>query len=207
MAVEFLDKLGLQAFWTKCKNKFVAKDSSGNVAVTGKVTATGVDITGEVKASAGVTSQGNVEVKEGSYVRLYNEDDTKQSTIGCNDNGKLVGNGGVLATVTDVNTAVLGLATEDFVNTAVANAPHLKREKVTTLPNVSLAKENVIYMLAISSATGDDIFDEYMLIDGRLEKMGSSRIDLSGYPTTEQMNTAIFNAHTRITEDEIDALT
>jgi hypothetical protein len=50
-----------------------------------------------------------------------------------------------------------------------------------------------------------------MKIEDKMEKIGSSRVDLSGYSTTEQMNsaisTAVSNSYTLITDAEIDALT
>lgn len=209
MAVKFLDLTGLQKFWTKCKGAFVAKDTSGHVTITGalsvgdvrienkEMTGLGsISVTGDITASSGMTSQGHVEVKEGSYVKLYNDDDTKQTYIGCSGDGKLVTNGGVVAT-------------EAYVTSAVANAGHLKREKVDALPNVSLAKENVIYMVSNNTA-GNNKFDEYMLIDGAFEKTGSSDVDLSGYYTSTQtdleITKAIANAHTAITEAEINGL-
>lgn len=187
MAIEFLDWSGVQKLWTKIKNTFVAKDSSGNVSVTGNATATGL-----VTAKGGVIAQGTIELHEGSPLEFHSEDGTKQKAMWCNDDGNIVIASKVIATVDDVTTAV-------------ANAGHLKREKVSTLPGVATAKENVIYMVS-NSTTGNNKFDEYMLIDGAWEKTGSSDIDLSGYPTTEQMNTAISNAHTAITEAQINSL-
>lgn len=118
---------------------------------------------------------------------------------------------GTVALTKDITNAVANLATKTEVETAVANAGHLKREKVTTLPGVSTASENVIYMVPATDGSGNDVFDEYMKIDGKLEKIGSNRVDLSGYSTTEQMNTAIStavsNSYTLITNDDIDSLT
>lgn len=204
MAVKFLDLTGLQKFWNKCKAAFVAKDSSGNVTVTGKISAdeayfeNGLEADSTVYAQAGINSASTVDVTYGSSVRLWDDDNKVNNSISCSADGKLIDKNGVaLATVNDVITAV-------------ANAGHLKREKVSALPGVSTAKENVIYMVP-NSTNGNNKFDEYMLIDGAFEKTGSSDVDLSGYSTTAQMNTAIStaitNAHTAITETEINNLT
>ena len=198
----------VQTLWTKIKNTFVAKDAGGNVTVTGQLNARGgitsdsVNVTGEVSASAGITSQDHIEVKGGGYVKLYDEDDSEQyAYIACGDDGKLMTRGGTVATETFVTNAVAN---------AVANAPHLKREKVATLPGVATASESVIYMIPATDGSGDDVFDEYMKIDGKLEKIGSNRVNLSGYSTTEQMNnaisTAVSNSYTLITDAEINAL-
>ena len=74
-----------------------------------------------------------------------------------------------------------GYATTAEVAAAVANAAHLKREKVDQLPDASEADENTIYMLPIADASGENRFVEYMFIDGSWEKTGSSDVDLTGY--------------------------
>lgn len=192
MAVKFLDLTGLQKFWTKCKNAFVAKDANGNASVAH------LSVDGELDVNYRASFHGDTDITNGSKLYLRNEGDTKAAALCCDDNGKLLLENVAVATVNDVATAI-------------ANAPHLKREKVTTLPGVASAQENVIYMLPVSGTSGDDTYDEYMLIEGKLEKMGSSRVDLSQYSTTSQMNsaisTAISNAHTAITETEINNLT
>ena len=60
--------------------------------------------------------------------------------------------------------------------------------------NVSaVTEENILYLVP-NSTSGDNKYDEYMLINGSPELIGSQTIDLSNYPTTEEMNTAISNA-------------
>lgn len=69
------------------------------------------------------------------------------------------------------------------IATAVADAGHLKREIVDQLPEVSAAQENVIYMVPKTGGSGEQRYDEYMLINGALEKIGDSAVDLTGYAT------------------------
>ena len=45
---------------------------------------------------------------------------------------------------------------------------------MTALPEPSAAKDNVIYMIKKTSGSGSNLYDEYMLIDGRLEIVGDS---------------------------------
>lgn len=63
----------------------------------------------------------------------------------------------------------------------IANASHLSREIVTTVPTADTAKENVIYMLKVESATGSDVYQEYQLINGEVVLVGDTSVDLSGY--------------------------
>lgn len=88
-----------------------------------------------------------------------------------------------------------GLSTNDFTQTykeaidnlnttiqqAIAESSHLTKEIVETLPPVEDAKDNVIYLVPIAGATGANVYDEYMLINNKFEKTGSSDIDLSDY--------------------------
>ena len=192
MAVKFLDLTGLQKFWNKCKAAFVAKGSDGAVEISNKLT-----VEHTIIANDGIKSSGTIDVMDGDYVCIYDADNRNCATLSSDQDGALLLDGDRVATQT-------------YVTTAVANAGHLKREKVSVLPGVSTAKENVIYMVP-NSTNGNNKFDEYMLIDGAFEKTGSSDVDLSGYSTTAQMNTAIStaisNAHTAITETEINNLT
>lgn len=198
MKYDFLDWAGVQELWAKIKNAFVGKDSSGNVTVTGKATVKdGMDVVGDSIFRNDIILQGgNVEIKDGQVLTLHSETDSKSVSMWCADDGALVVGGKTVATQADVTTAV-------------ANAGHLKREKVDALPGIATAKENVIYMVP-NSTTGNNKFDEYMLIDGGWEKTGSSDIDLTGYSTTEEMHTAIStaieNSHTTITKEQINSL-
>lgn len=73
-----------------------------------------------------------------------------------------------------------GLASQTYVNQQIAGASHLKRAKVSALPAVSAADANTLYLVP-KSGSGNDTFDEYLLIDGKFELMGNSKVDLSGY--------------------------
>ena len=56
-----------------------------------------------------------------------------------------------------------------------------------------VTEENILYLVP-NSSSGDNKYDEYMLINGSPELIGSQTIDLSDYPTTEEMNAAISTA-------------
>lgn len=56
-----------------------------------------------------------------------------------------------------------------------------------------VTEENVLYLVP-NSTSGDNKYNEYMLINGSPELIGSQTIDLSNYPTTEDMNNAIATA-------------
>lgn len=80
--------------------------------------------------------------------------------------------------------------TDTAIATAIANADHLKREIVSALPSASSADANTIYMVAKVGGTGEQQYDEYMLINGVFEKIGDSAVDLTDYATKEEVATA-----------------
>ena len=71
--------------------------------------------------------------------------------------------------------------TDSAIATAVAAAPHLKRSIVEQLPDVEEADENTIYMVGTGAGSEDSAYEEYMVINGAFEKIGSSKVDLTNY--------------------------
>ena len=80
--------------------------------------------------------------------------------------------------------------TDSAIATAIANADHLKREIVESLPVTGSADEHTIYMVAKESGSGEQQYDEYMLINGEFEKVGDSAVDLTNYATKTEVATA-----------------
>ena len=95
--------------------------------------------------------------------------------------------------ITDAYTTT---QTDSAIAAAVAAADHLKREIVETLPDVGDADENTIYMVPQGGSVEDpgtftSHYNEYMLINGAFELVGSSQVDLSGYATETFVTNAI----------------
>lgn len=65
-------------------------------------------------------------------------------------------------------------ATTTYVGQQISAAGHISKQIVTTLPAASDAKENVIYMVKKTSGSGSNLYDEYMLLDGKMELVGDS---------------------------------
>lgn len=70
------------------------------------------------------------------------------------------------------------------INKAVSESGHLKREIVDNLPLSGI--DNVIYMKN-KAGEEDNIYDEYMWINQKWERIGSSEVDLSNYPTKQAL--------------------
>lgn len=76
------------------------------------------------------------------------------------------------------------------IASAVAAADHLTRKKVASLDAINPSAEGAdkfIYLVPKTDAEDNDMFDEYMVLDGAVEHVGSTKVDLSGYVKTEDI--------------------
>lgn len=76
---------------------------------------------------------------------------------------------------------------------AVAGADHLQRIKVDSVDAIDTAGENAgkyIYMVSKTGVDGDH-YDEYMVMDGAVERVGDWAVDLSEYAKTADVNTEL----------------
>lgn len=93
--------------------------------------------------------------------------------------------------VTEEQLLAKDYATKTYVGEQIANIEHLKREIITILPSDEEASDNVIYMLKIESATGNDKYQEYMKIDGTVQMIGDTSVDLTDYAKTADIPTTV----------------
>ena len=103
---------------------------------------------------------------------------------------------------------------DSAISAAIAKAPHLKREIVERLPEVSAADTNTIYMVGTGEGSETSVYKEYMLINGKFELLGDSKVDLTNYATktyaeekaTEAKNAAIADATGKIATAKQEAI-
>lgn len=88
--------------------------------------------------------------------------------------------------------------TDSAIATAIAAVDHLSREIVETLPEN--ANENVIYMVRREGGTGQDVYNEYMYINGAWEIIGDTSVDLTGYAKTEDILVKSVSSDFTVTE-------
>lgn len=85
-------------------------------------------------------------------------------------------------------------AIESAIAAAIVDADHLKREIVEKLEDINPAAEGadkIIYMVPTGLQADDDKYDEYMVINGFVEKVGSWEVDLSAYAKTADVNNSL----------------
>jgi hypothetical protein len=67
------------------------------------------------------------------------------------------------------------------VNQLIADVEHLKREIVESLPAIEEADVNTIYMLPSGLQEDDNKYYEWIVIDGKFERVGSWEVNLTDY--------------------------
>lgn len=103
---------------------------------------------------------------------------------------------------TFVSTELEKKATKEYVAEQISNSVHLVKEIVENIPTVENAKENVLYMIKDVSATGNDKYKEYQLINGEVVQTGDTSIDLSGYAKETYVDEKVTHAFDYLTEEQ-----
>lgn len=90
--------------------------------------------------------------------------------------------------VQDTGVLITDLVTQadvqQLIATAVEQSSHITTTIVTELPSDADAKDNVIYLIKDDTvAAGEDAYEEYLKINGTLQKIGSTAVNLNGYAT------------------------
>lgn len=78
--------------------------------------------------------------------------------------------------------------TDVEVAAAVAEAAHLKRKILNSVDEIdssAAGAESYIYMVPKGAGVDGDQYDEYMIVDGKVEKVGNTEVDLTGYVQKE----------------------
>ena len=184
---KYLTLSGLQKFWNGVKAKLDKKVD----IVEGKGLSTN-DLTNELKAQYDIAE--------------------KNVIVGVSINGAAVSVDEATRTV-DLDVPTTDDIAENFytktvmdekvseLNTAIAAAASGKItiEIVDAVPTAESAQANILYFVPREGDdTANDVYDQYMLINGAIEAVGSTEVELSGYAKAEDI--------VIITDEEIDAI-
>ena len=80
------------------------------------------------------------------------------------------------------------------ISVAIAAANHMKRAKIDSVEDINLYAadaDQYIYMVPTGLQMDDDKYDEYMVIDGVVEKVGSWEVDLSDYAKKTDLDSKV----------------
>lgn len=92
-----------------------------------------------------------------------------------------------LGTKADANNVYTKTETDGAIKAAIDELDHLKRTTVAGIESIDVTKDDAdqyIYMVP-NTETGN--YDEYMVVDGELEKVGDWSVDLTDYAKTEDL--------------------
>lgn len=100
--------------------------------------------------------------------------------------------------LTDASSYYTSTETDGKIADAISGK--LKKEVVDALPDVSEADESTIYLVPNTNSDGSNIRDEYILINGKFEVIGTTAAELSGYikatdEATDEEIMAIFTSY------------
>lgn len=80
--------------------------------------------------------------------------------------------------------------TKTEISSLIASVSTMSFEVVEELPTENISV-NTIYLVPIENALSENAYTEYVYISSQWEVIGQTDVNLSGYVTTEQLNTAL----------------
>ena len=153
-------------------NKYVHPSYTAAASCLYKVT---VDATGHVSATAAVGKADITALGIPATNTTYsNASSSSDGLMSKSDKAKL-----------DAFGAASSYATTTYVGQQIAAAGHITKSIVETLPDAKSAKDNVIYMIKKVTPDGSNLYDEYMLISGAMEKIGDTKTVIEEISNTE----------------------
>ena len=76
---------------------------------------------------------------------------------------------------------------DNAITQAVIDASGLKYQKVDSVENIDLTNEKTIFLVPALEGLANDVYDEYLVINGVAEKMGSWEVNLDNYATKDDL--------------------
>lgn len=166
---KFLDMAGVTYLWSKIKGSYVSKEagkdlSSNDYTTSEKNKLSGIDIGANVNVIESVKVNGAVVAPVSKAVSITVPTKVSQLT---NDSG--------LQTAAQVTAAI---------NTAIGGITGISFSVVSSLP--ATGSNGVIYLVS-NGGVGSNIYDEYIYINSKFEKLGTKELDLTGFLRTSDV--------------------
>ena len=183
--------------------------------LTALETAIGKEAEGETAATGLIADVAEIESRvaenETNIGTLETDLGTLEGVVGDAESGLVKDVSDIKAELIDVNSAIGEKAnaadvytksevytkgeTDNAIAVAVADAEHLKRKTFNTITEAetfiaqnALTAEQYIYMIPVEGGANGDKYDEYMYIDGALERVGDWEVNLSDYAKASDLN-------------------
>ena len=211
---KYLDQNGLSHLKSKMDLTYVKKGEAGVTdynSLTGLPTLDGTQIKGTMtKKGLGIASKediptNNNELTNGAGYQTASDVEDILETKGYQTAEEVEGivTGKDYQTSTQVESAITekGYQTASDVNIAITSKGYQTESQVTTAINKAMANinkksvvtsleemtdTNIMYLMA-NKGSGNNIYDEYIIINGKPEKVGTTETDLTGYLKEEDL--------------------
>lgn len=195
MKTKFLDNNGLLYVWKKLKDTFAKKVELDEVknSIPKNVSdlqdadsyAKSVDIPTKVESLSDATD----------YAKKIEIPHSVSELDGMDAYAKITALPKKIADLTDGADYIKKAELIEEVKSLIGNTKALEFSVVEELP--SSGEKSTIYLVSNSKAK-NDAYDEYIFVNGKFEKIGTTSVDLSDYVKTSDI--------TSITNEEIDTL-
>lgn len=177
-------------------NDLINKPSINNVPLSGNLNTIDLHLTDPTLTEEGVPAEAKtvgakLEEHSTSLTALKEEIIKKANSSDIPTKVSDLQNDNKYQTDTDVATTLTTYATKIYVGEQISSADHLRREIVTEIPTSETADKNTIYMLKIESIIGNDKYREYLLIDGTVQCVGDTSVDLTDYAKKTEIPTEL----------------
>ena len=177
---KYLDSTGLAQVWNKIKSNFVSKASNGNVTITGTLTTKTIEV-----------EEGNINVRQGG---IYAEGDIEAGTTVLGSRIQI--NGGTSDQILLGDGSTTSLQT---IKNSISAIPKFRTVVVNSLPDDAEAKSESTIYLVKSGNDAQNLYTEYIWINGTWEKLGEQKVNLDGYLTQSNLSVEVYDD----TENEI----
>ena len=144
----------------------------------------------KIKIGDGVKTWEQLDYFGGDVSGLQTDINILQSIVGADASGENPATGlfALLNEKADSEDVYTKTETDSAIAAAIVGTNHLERKIVANIDEIDLSADRYIYMVpSYNSESGND-YDEYMVINGTLERVGNTAVDLSGYVPTEQFD-------------------
>ena len=140
----------------------------------------------------------NVATSEG-FAQLQEDVDNLETTVG----GHTTSIASLESDKADKATTLAGYGisdaytkgeTDSAISSAVAASQHLTKVVLgdsEELPDATEATDNAIYLKKITGGSGDQYYEEFIVINDQWEKIGDTKVDLSNYATQSWVTSQI----------------
>lgn len=144
----------------------------------------------KIKIGDGVKTWEQLDYFGGDVSGLQTDINILQSIVGADASGENPATGlfALLNEKADSEDVYTKTETDSAIAAAIVDANHLERKIVASIDEIDLSADRYIYMVPSSNSESGNDYDEYMVINGALERVGNTAVDLSGYVPTEQFD-------------------